>query len=130
MTEFYIADLRKEWSRQPYITFWRPDNANYAWPLVWAGKYGKAIVDAKADYYCVKDGRIFRRFPVPCAIVEALGVQPEAGRIDGNTGPVVLNTKANREKLRKAMYRPAGYRTFSTDLRSEDLRSADLRKAA
>lgn len=117
MTEFYICDLRKDWSRHRYITFWRPNNANYAWPLVWAGKYDQALVDEKADYYCVEDGRTFRRFPVPCDIVEALGVQPEPGDIDGNTGPVVLNTKANREKLRKAMYQPAGFRTLSSDLR-------------
>jgi len=117
MTKYYIADLRKDWTGQRYVTFWRPNNANYAWPLVWAGKYGQDLVDEKADYYCVKEGRSFIRFPVPVAIVDALGVAPRKGEIDGDTGPVVLNTKANRAKLRRAMYQPSGFRTFPTDLR-------------
>lgn len=110
MTEFYICDLRKDWRRHRYITFWRPANANYAWPLSWAGKYDQATVDVHGSYYCVQEGRTFIRFPVPTAIVEALGVQPQAGDIDGNTGPVVLNTKQNRAILRAALYRPAQIR--------------------
>jgi len=105
--EFYICDLRKVWRRQKYITFWRPNNSNYAWALSWSGKYDKPTVDAWPHYYYQQDGRTLTRFPVPCAVVEPLGVEPDPGDIDGNTGPVILNTPANRKRLRDAAYAPA-----------------------
>lgn len=42
MTEFFIVDLRPEWRGNPYVTLWRPDDAGYAYPLPWAGRYSKA----------------------------------------------------------------------------------------
>lgn len=108
MDEFYIVDLRAEWSRKPYVTVWRPKNAGYAYPLVWAGRYDKATVDAGGSYYSTKDGtRQWKRFPVPCHVVEALAIpSPENGVIDGNTGPVLRNNVHIRDALRRARYVP------------------------
>lgn len=105
-TEFYVADVRPEWRSNPYITFWRPKNCGYAYPLVWSGRYKQE--ELKPGYHDRKEGRVFIRFAVPCSIVEAIGVAPGPGMIDGNAGPVVLNTAQNRRALRtKRLTRPA-----------------------
>jgi len=107
--EYYIVDVRKEWRHQPYITFWRPNNCNYAYPLAWAGRYTKATVDAQPWYYCNTNGSAWlKRFPVPCEIVERYGVDPRPGIIDGNVGPVLPNTQKMRRKLRRYAYIPEG----------------------
>lgn len=104
---FLICDLRPEWNWRPYVTFWRPNNANYAYPLVWSGDYTEAEVMAGGSYYTtVEDGKLVR-FPVLRSIVEPMAVTPEPGHIDGNTGPVVRNTARMRAKLRKLAYAPA-----------------------
>lgn len=108
-TSFLICDLRDEWKWCGYITFWRPNNSNYAYPLVWAGDYAKADVDAKAHYYTERQGKILKRFAVPRAIAEAISEAPERGLIDGDTGPVVRNTADNRRKLREAAYIPSNF---------------------
>lgn len=105
--KYLICDLRTEWDWRPYITFWRPNNANYAYPLSWAGDYTKATVDANAGYYTERDGRSLLRFAVPREVAESIAEAPEPGRIDGDTGPVVRNTGDNRRVLRKAAYVPS-----------------------
>lgn len=104
--EFYIVDLRPEWRGNPYVTVWRPNNAGYAYPLPWAGKY--AFGDLRPGYHAKKnDGRRWLRFPVPCDAVERLAIEcPADGRIDGNVGPVLPNTTAVRQALRQARYIP------------------------
>jgi len=111
MTEYYIVDLRPEFSGR-YITFWRPDNAGYAYPLPWAGRYSQATVDEAGSYYHgSKDHRTrVDRFPVPCEIVERFGVAPAPGAIDGDVGPVVPRTEEIRKALKAAKYRPASLR--------------------
>lgn len=104
---FVICDLRKEWSWRPYVTFWRPNNANYAYPLSWAGDYTKAEVDAQAVYYTEKEGRSLVRFAVPRAVAERLSESPAPGIIDGDTGPVVVQNPENLRKLRVAAYIPS-----------------------
>lgn len=109
--EFYIVDLRRAWSGDPYISLWRPNNANYAWPLPWAGRYNKTTVDEGGAYYAWRESRggkgRFSRFPVPCAVVEKLATaMPAPGRIDGDAGPVLLNNAETRAALRKARYVP------------------------
>lgn len=108
---FYIVDLRSEWRRQRYITLWRPNNANYAWPLPWAGKYTREQVDAEPGYYAkLRYGsrRAWDRFPVPASVVERLAThQPRAGEIDGNVGPVLLNDAATRRELHRHKRVPA-----------------------
>ncbi len=101
-------DLRPDWRRHPYISLWRPNNANYAWPLPWAGRYSKQIIDEHAAYYTRTDelkGSSFIRFPVPCSFIEALATaMPEPGLIDGNIGPVLINDAVTRAALRRARY--------------------------
>lgn len=111
---FVICDLRKEWSWRPYVTFWRPNNANYAYPLSWSGDYSKETVDKNAGYYTEKDGRSYLRFAVPRAVAEALSEPPRPGDIDGDVGPVVLNNEANRRALRKAAYIPVTIKSSGT----------------
>lgn len=101
MAKFFIADLRHEWKDHPYITFWRPRNANYAWPLSWAGRYTKDDVDKAGSYFAEKDGRSLIRFAVPCDCAEKIAVAPDAGMIYGDVGPVVRNTPENRRYLRR-----------------------------
>lgn len=107
---FYIIDVRENFRRNPYITLWRSKDSGYAYPLPWAGKYTRAQVDSHPDYYyTVRFGstRILDRYPVPCEAVEALGVEPARGAIDGDAGPVIRNTRAVRDALRKHRYVPA-----------------------
>lgn len=104
--QYFIVDLRTEFARKPYITFWRPENGGYAYPLAWAGRYGKAEVIDGGDYYTKREGRSHIRFAVPCAIVEQLAVAPAPGMIDGDAGPVVVNDAGKRKALRKARLHP------------------------
>lgn len=114
MSDFYIIDMRPEWSRKPYITVWRPDDAGYAYPLSWGGKYSKETVDAAPGYYCNRGAcasgqprKRLTRFPVPCDVVEALAIpKPTPRIIDGDTGPVLVNDAKTRAALRKAKYMP------------------------
>lgn len=103
---YLICDLRKDWNWRPYVTFWRPNNSNYAYPLSWSGDYSKETVDEGANYYTEKDGRSFIRFAVPREVAEKIAENPRPGDIDGDTGPVVRNTDENRRILRKAAYIP------------------------
>lgn len=110
---FYIVDVRAQFRGNRYVTLWRPDDAGYAYPLPWAGKYSQERIDANPGYYCKhRNGTApaFDRFPVPCEIVERHAVAPDPGRIDGNAGPVIPNTGAVRAALRRARYRPAALR--------------------
>ncbi|MGF7053958.1 hypothetical protein GGC47_003146 [Bosea sp. OAE752] len=101
---FYIADLRPEWVRRPCVTFWRPDFAGYAYPLSWSGRYDLATVLARWDYLTKQDNRWAIRFPISCEIVDAMAVATPPKIVDGDAGPVVLNTAANRAALRADRY--------------------------
>lgn len=104
---FLICDLRKEWNSRPYVTFWRPNNANYAYPLVWAGDYTEQdALEGGAYYTTIEDGALIR-FPISRALVEPMAVEPNPGVIDGDTGPVIRNTPTMRAKLRALAYPPA-----------------------
>lgn len=107
--QYFIVDLRRAWRGQKYVTFWRPNNSDYAWPLSWAGRYNKSTVDAHGDYYCTTDAKgTLVRFPVPCEAIEAMQLtEPDTGDIDGNAGPVLRNVGSVRRKLRAAAYVPA-----------------------
>lgn len=114
---FYIVDLRPEWRKQRYATVWRPDNAGYAWPLSWGGRYDLATIDANPNYYAAKaysdtdcPRTRWQRFPVPCEVVDRLAVAPRPGDIDGDAGPVLLNDERTRNALRRARYVPAALR--------------------
>jgi hypothetical protein len=112
--EFYIVDVRKGFDRKPYVTLWRPDNAGYAYPLPWAGRYTRAEIEDRPGYhYRKRDGktRTLDRYPVPCEAVERHAVAPAKGLIDGDAGPVVPNTAEVRAALRRARWIPEYART-------------------
>lgn len=98
---FVICDLRAEWRRNPYVTFWRPDNAGYAYPLGWAGDYSEEAVTQGGRYYTAFENGELIRFAAPRSAVEAFAIPPNPKEIDGDAGPVVPNTAAFRKKLRK-----------------------------
>lgn len=102
---FYIVDMRPEWRGKWAVTFWRPKDAGYAYPLSWAGKYTRQTVEDGGTYYTTRSGRHLIRFAVPCHVADALAVAPPPRQIDSDAGPVVFNSPENRAKLRKAALR-------------------------
>lgn len=88
MSTLYIVSLKHTQRRHRYITFWRPENNGYAWPLSWAGKYSRETIEADFDYYNNGSDTI----AVPCEFVDTLAIAPLKGMIDNDAGPVVLNT--------------------------------------
>lgn len=111
---FFVVDLRSKWSRNPYITLWRPNSAGYAYPLPWAGRYTTDEIEAAGDYhtqrrYVAGKGHVgvWERFAVACEEIERLATPPDpVGRhsIDGNVGPVVRNSADMRAHLRRVRY--------------------------
>lgn len=94
MREYLIASRKHTQPCHRYITFWRSARAGYAWPLPWAGRYSAdeaaQISDAPTDRY--PEGH---SYAVPADVLVPLMTKPRAGDIDGNTGPVLRNTKAH-----------------------------------
>jgi hypothetical protein len=97
--DFYIVSVCHTPRRDPYITFWRPDNRGYAYPLSWAGKYPREIVAGHLGYY--NDGH--NNIAVRCDAIDPLAVAPEKGVIDNDAGPVVPNSLANWKTLLAAV---------------------------
>lgn len=89
--QFYIVSLAHTTREDAYISVWRPDNAGYAWPLSWAGKYTAEQVEAALDYYHRGDSTI----AVPCEVLDAIAVPPKKGAVDNDAGPIVPNTKSS-----------------------------------
>jgi hypothetical protein len=104
--EYYIADMRPEWRGNPYITFWRPKNAGYAYPLSWAGRYSAASVADGSGYYTTRTGRSLIRFAVLAEVADRIAIDPGPGMIEGNAGPVVINSVENRRRLRRTAFLP------------------------
>jgi hypothetical protein len=105
MTEqlYYICDMRPEWLTKPYVSFWRPDDAGYAYPLSWAGKYTLERIRDQTDYYYCRNTRSFTRFPILCSKVERFASAPAPKTVDGDAGPVLYMSKTMRAALRSAM---------------------------
>ncbi len=113
---FFIVDLRPEWNRNGYVTFWRANNAGYCYGLVFAGRYTREEVDAGGSYYTAKawtspkgPGRLFTRFAVRCSDIEALATPSDkAGRwrLDESHGLTVRNSGVMRHRLRRLRYLP------------------------
>lgn len=105
--QFYICDLRPEWSKKPCVTFWRPNNAGYAFPLPWSGKYTLDEIMAQPSYYWERPYGMprapFIRFPIACAEVDKLGAEPTPGIVDGDAGPIVWKTRHIVRQLRAKM---------------------------
>jgi hypothetical protein len=105
---FYVVSLKHTHRRDRYITFWRPDDRGYAYPLSWSGKYPREHVAAHLGYYNTGCAAI----AVRCEAVDPLAVDPEPGMVDGDAGPVVLNNAANWKVLlantiEQPRYKPA-----------------------
>lgn len=98
-TEFYVVSVCHTQRAHKYITFWRPDDRGYCWPLSWAGKYSAEQVREHAGYYMSRCSSI----AVLSSVADSLAVMPEKGMIDNDAGPVVLNNRANWQKLLNAM---------------------------
>lgn len=100
---YYIVDLRDEFVNKKYVTFWRANNSNYAWPISWAGKYSRSQILSNISYYIVKDGEgNLIRFPVLCEDLQLIGLsEPDKGDIDGNVGPVLRTSEHVLDKLRQ-----------------------------
>lgn len=118
----YIVDLRSEWARKPYITVWRPDDCGYAFPLSWAGRYEWSKIEAGGSYYATRQGTTrWKRFPVPCEVVERLAIpKPKPGIIDNDAGPVLVNDRRTRAALLKAKKLPAAVMAGSQRRASHD----------
>lgn len=95
--EYYIASSYHTQSHQHYITFWRPENAGYCWPLSWAGKYTAEQVRDQFTYYNSE-----RSLAVPVDVVERFGLPPAPRHVDGDAGPVVPNNPAIWQALKAA----------------------------
>ncbi len=96
MAEYYVAALGPAHAQGLFIGFLRaaPDGG-VCWPLPWAGTWAEAaVVDGAAE---LNDG--FEAAAVPKEAVHALATAPPPGKIDGDAGPVVRNTAANRRAL-------------------------------
>ncbi len=102
MADCYIVSTKHTRRDARYITFWRPDNCGYSWPLSWAGRYSSENVMASQDYYNNGHSTV----AVPCSVIDPMGVAPEPGMVDGDTGPVVLNNKANWTAILAAALAP------------------------
>lgn len=64
--EFYILSLK--WTRGgDLLTWWCANNSGYTTILEQAGRYPRALVEMKADYYNNGDSTI----ALPCAVVDA-----------------------------------------------------------
>lgn len=87
---FYVVNVSHGNRERKYISVWRPENKGYAYPLSWAGRYSRAQIEGSLYYFNGGEN-----VSVPCAVLDAVAVSPEAGQVDGDAGPVVANTKAN-----------------------------------
>jgi len=87
---YFIYSPKHTRRGDPYITFWRPDRAGYVWPLERAGSY----TEEEAREIAYSDA-----LPVPVWKAIKLSSKPRPNTIDGDAGPAVRNTKANREAL-------------------------------
>lgn len=108
--EFYIVSVCHTPRRDRYITFWRPDNRGYAYPLSWAGKYAKDRVMDSLGYY--NDG--WNNIAVRCDAVDPLAVAPAKGMIDNDAGPVVPNSRESWKALLAAVIQKPGARPRPT----------------
>jgi len=94
---YYIASIRHTQKQHRYITFWRPENAGYCWPLSWAGEYTPEQVREQFAYYNSE-----RDMAVPVDAVKRFALPPAPGDVDNDAGPVVPNNPAIWHALRAA----------------------------
>lgn len=121
--EFFICDLRPEWDKYRYVSFWRPKSEGYCFPIPWAGLYALEEIKANRAHYIKWTGKSLTRFPVSAEDIAGFLKAPQPGTIDYDTGPVVPNSPEVRKALRAA----AQASIFKADIHCE--RVAHLKKA-
>ena len=96
MTEYYVAALGPAHVQGLFIGFrGSAPGGKPCWPLPWAETWSEAaVVEGAAE---LNDG--VEAAAVPKDAVHALATPPPPGKIDGDAGPVVRNTAANRQAL-------------------------------
>ncbi|WP_146802594.1 hypothetical protein [Acetobacter syzygii] len=112
MNMYYVFDFREEWSRKPYVTLWRPNNAGYCYSIPWAGEYTEQQVIEKDHYYTRRRYQkktadytgIWERVAVRIDLVKPFFITPAPGIIDGDVGPVIANTGRMRACLRRLRF--------------------------
>lgn len=97
---FYVISVKHTMRRDPFITFWRPENCGYAYPLSWAGKYPEDQISL--NYHNSGDDTI----AVPVDVVDALAEPTPRGWIDNDAGPIVYNNRTNWNALLAAVIAP------------------------
>lgn len=103
---YYIVSVNHTSRNHDYITFWRPNDRGYCYPLSWAGIYSHQQVMANLSYY----NQGCASFAVRKEAVDALAESPAPGMIDGDAGPVIRNTGRNWQKLLKAAIQRPPYK--------------------
>jgi len=99
LTESYVIMSVKHTRRADrWITFWRPDNAGYAWRMDWVGRYDADRVKEQPGYYDNSHGT----YAIPAAFVEARAVECED---DSGVGFRVPNSSSMRRKMVRAAIR-------------------------
>ena len=112
MRMYYLIDLREKNNRNPYITFWRPNDAGYCYPIPWAGEYTEERIIEGDDYYTRRrwqvrtgaDTGIWESIAVRTDLIKPFCIEPAYGMIDGNIGPVIANTGKIRTALRRLRF--------------------------
>lgn len=101
--KYLLVSVKHSPKRDPYITFWRPGNSGYTWPLKSAGQYDEEDVRRNPGYY----NNFCDTFPVPVSLAYELAIpKPKPGLIDGDAGPVVQNTIENWKRLKEGRFQP------------------------
>ncbi len=101
----YVVSIKHTKRRDAYITVWRPDDRGYAWSLGNAGRYPIDRIMSHLGYYNSGCSAV----AVPCSVLDSLAVTPKPGMIDGDVGPVVLNTRAEWRKILASVVSPPAY---------------------
>ncbi len=102
MSEFYVVDLRPAWASEPYLTMWRANDAGYAQSVPWAGLYSLEEITSGQRSYCKREGRRIVRMAVPAGVVMKLAAPTTPERTIDGPGPVLHNTPAIRNALKRA----------------------------
>lgn len=103
--QFYIVNLSHHDKKKDYLTFWRPEDKGYCYPLSWSGKYSRAQIDTQLDYYHNGGSNI----AVSCAVIDSMTEPPTKGSIDGDAGPIVRNSRYNWNVIMGALIEQPWY---------------------
>lgn len=112
MNMYYVIALQEKINKNPYITFWRPNDAGYCYPVPWAGEYTEARIIEGGHYYTCRRWQektkdytgIWERIAVRTDLIKPFCIDPAYGLIDGDVGPVIANTGKMRTAFRRLRF--------------------------